>query len=178
MSVAITGRPLAAASMADRGKPSRYDGSTKRSKARIDVLHVVPLTSEDDAPAATGSGELLGRDGIGLVGIGASDHHEDDVGVRVRRRSAASKSSRKPFCQTRRATVPTTTASTSTPRSARAWRRRCSLCFGTEALQVDAVAEQHQLVGSVRRGGSAPRMSSGFWTSSAPEHSEAARSRA
>ena len=32
MSVAITGRPLAAASMADRGKPSRYEGSTKRSK--------------------------------------------------------------------------------------------------------------------------------------------------
>ena len=42
-----------------------------------------------------------------------------------RRLSAATKSSRKPFCQTRRPTVPTTTASPSTPRLARACRRRC-----------------------------------------------------
>ena len=62
-----------------------------------------------------------------------------------RRRSAARKSSRKPFPQTRRPTIPTTTASPSTPRLARAFLANFILRFGTKSLQVDAVAEQHQL---------------------------------
>ena len=41
MSVATTGTPIAAASIGERGKPSRCDASTKRSIARVEPRHVV-----------------------------------------------------------------------------------------------------------------------------------------
>jgi hypothetical protein len=68
--VATTGTALAAASIADRGNPSRSEGRT----------NVVATTGEDHIAECLGRGDVVGAEGIGLVGIGRAHHDDHDLG--------------------------------------------------------------------------------------------------
>ena len=52
MSVATTGRPIAAASIAERGNPSRYDAEHVEVHRRVELVDVVPHPEERDAGVA------------------------------------------------------------------------------------------------------------------------------
>ena len=112
MSVAITGRPHGRRFHGRSGEALTVRRQHEEVEGRVDALHVVPVAGEDDVPTAPGGGESPRvrwhrpcRDPI------LRRRRTTTSGCVSRRRSAAAKSSRKPFCQTRRATIPTTTAS-------------------------------------------------------------------
>ena len=109
------------------------------------------------SPAATGGGELFGCDGVGLLGIGSSDDDEDDLGMRL----AEAFGCRKEL------------AETLLPDETRHHPHHDGVCVdaeigpglsatvlvrsGTEALQVDAVSEQHELVTRHAQAGQTPQ---------------------
>ena len=73
-SVATTGRPLAAASIAARGKPSRCDGRTNTSAPRYSVVDVVAQAEEPHAGPLRLGHRGPGQ-GVGLVRVVAGPTH-------------------------------------------------------------------------------------------------------
>ena len=76
--MATTGSPIALASIAARGKPSRCDASTKMSMAAYSAVDVVAMTEEPN-PVFACTRDFIGAERIGLVGIGRAHHHEDEA---------------------------------------------------------------------------------------------------
>jgi hypothetical protein len=123
MSVAMTGSPLAAASMADRGKPSRYDGRAK----------------------TPGVCQFWLGDGIGLVGIGTSDDHEDHLWVRGAEALRRQEELAEALSPNETPDHPHNHCVAVDTEVGPSLSANFILRFGTKTLEVDAVAEQHQL---------------------------------
>jgi len=115
-------------------------------EGRVDVLHVDPATDEDDAPAAAGGGELLGGDAVGLVGIGSTDDDEHDVGVRLAETFSSHKELTEALLPHETRNRPHHHGVAVDAEVGPGLSATALVCSGTEALQIDAVAEQHQLV--------------------------------
>jgi len=128
------------------GKSLTIGGQHEEVETGVDVLHVVPATGEDDAAAATGSGQLLGSDGIGLVRIGFSHHHEDDVGVRAAQLLGGRKELMEALLPDQARHRPDHHGVDVDTQVSPGPSASMLVCLWTEALKVDAVAKQHQLV--------------------------------
>ena len=102
--------------MGARGKPSRWEGQREHVHCAVDLGHVLAHAGEDAGGEDAQRPRHLGRDGVGLLGVGPA-HDEEPHGGTARARTwrAASSRSRRPFSATSRPTKPTTGASSGIP---------------------------------------------------------------
>ena len=165
MSVSTSGSPIAAASIAERGSPSRQDASTKtsmhESRSRTSSRHPAKTTS---SRARSNSRRVIES---GLSGSPSPRTRNRAAGYRCLTRLAASNSSRYPFSATSRPTVPTTSASAAMPSSAlSAARRTGATLVGSNRATSVPLPSSTAFRRPITRERSAHARSSSLWYSS------------
>ena len=145
-SVATIGRPIAAASIAERGKPSPMRREHIEIHSPIEAHEVGAAPQEGDSRLG-GEGAVGRSERVGLVGIVGADDGEPHACSVVQQLSRTEHLGI-PLLSTSLPARPTTTSSRSRPPSST--RAGCCIIVvdsrGVEPLQVDAVTEEHELV--------------------------------
>ena len=128
------------------GEPFAVRRQREQVEGRIDEFHVLPFTGEDDAAASTGIVDVVLGDGVALVAVGSTDDHEYGVGVPLPQDLGGSKELTKTLSPHETPDRSHHEGLVAYPEIVPQAPSGLLAASGPKPLQVDAIAEQHQLV--------------------------------